>query len=81
LGNSNLVRENYDVAVANISAKVIVDLSQSLAKLVKVGGRIILSGILKESLSNVEMTLASLNIEIDEVRHDSDWVAILGHKH
>ena len=80
LGNSNSVRKNYDVAIANISAKVIVDLSQDLANLVKVGGRIILSGILKESLSNVEMTLASLNIEIDEIRHDSDWVAILGHK-
>ena len=44
----------YDVAVANIAAKVIVDLSEYISSAVVDGGKLVLSGILESSLDDVE---------------------------
>ena len=74
-------KKNYDVVMANISSKVIVDLSESLVRSVKVGGHIILSGILNESLSDVKKAISIFEMKIEEIRIDGDWVAILGRKY
>ena len=74
-------KKNYDVVMANISSKVIVDLSESLVRSVKVGGHIILSGILNESLSDVKKAISIFEMKIEETRIDGDWVAILGRKY
>ena len=74
-------KKNYDVVMANISSKVIVDLSESLVRSVKVGGHIILSGILNESLSDVKKAISIFEMKIEETRVDGDWVAILGRKY
>lgn len=80
LSNSS-IKEDYDVAVANISSKVIVDLSESLVRSVKIGGHLILSGILNEALSDVKMAISMFQIKIEEVRRDGDWVAVLARKY
>ena len=74
-------KKNYDVVMANISSKVIVDLSESLVGSVKVGWHIILSGILNESLSDVKKAISIFEMKIEETRQDGDWVAILGRKY
>ena len=73
--------ECYDVAVANISSKVIVDLIQSLVGSIKVGGALILSGILSESFENIERAVSEVDVRIEDVKRDGDWVAILAFKH
>ena len=73
--------ECYDVAVANISSKVIVDLIQSLVRSIKVGGALILSGILSESFANIERAVSGVDVRIEDVKRDGDWVAILAFKH
>tara|TARA_B100000029_G_scaffold505021_1_gene584937 strand:- start:378 stop:1277 length:900 start_codon:yes stop_codon:yes gene_type:complete len=73
--------ECYDVAVANISSKVIVDLIQSLVGSIKVGGALILSGILSESFANIERAVSGVDVRIEDVKRDGDWVAILAFKH
>ena len=60
---------------------MIVDLSESLVRSVKIGGHLILSGILNEALSDVMMAISMFQIKIEEVRRDGDWVAVLARKY
>ncbi len=70
----------FDIVVANISAKIIIELANMFSNLIPTKGRLILSGILEESLSEVETVLNSNSIIIDRISITDDWVAILATK-
>ena len=69
--------KRFDLLVANISAKVIVDLAALISSSVRVGGQVILSGILVSSLKQVKSQLGSCGIRFVNETRDGDWVAIL----
>ena len=50
------------------------------SSIIPIKGRLILSGILEESLSEVETVLNSTSIIIDRISITDDWVAILATK-
>ncbi|MCH7745999.1 MAG: 50S ribosomal protein L11 methyltransferase [Chloroflexi bacterium] len=79
----NLVRQSatepdsFDIAIANISAKVILEAAGELARAVKSGGKVIVSGILLDNKAGVEQAMASVGATLDETLVDGDWVALV----
>jgi ribosomal protein L11 methyltransferase len=66
----------FDVVVANIIARVIVDLSPDLAAALAAGGRLIVSGVIGEREREVCDALTSAGLRIDVVRAMGDWRCI-----
>ena len=77
---SDTIIGQFDIALANISMKVITDLSNPLTQAVRSGGKLILSGILKDGLQDVQNALFLNNVTFDQVLTDGDWTAVLATK-
>ena len=69
--------QSYDLAVANISAKVVSEMAGALATAVKPGGRIIASGIIMENKDGVERALVSAGTLLEETLVEGDWVTLV----
>ncbi len=69
-----------DIVLANIIAKVIIDMAEGLASKVKPGGLLIASGIVVERSKEVIDTLTSLGLSLHETRQEGDWVALIFNK-
>jgi len=70
--------EQFDVAqaevvVANILAKPLIELSATIAALVKPGGYLILSGILNEQAQSVADAYRAQGLQVDEPVSQEDW--------
>ncbi|SVA49352.1 uncharacterized protein METZ01_LOCUS102206, partial [marine metagenome] len=70
----------FDVALANIAAKVVINLSEYIVGAVANGGRLVLSGILKSSLEDVGKEYSLQGVHFDKVLVDGDWTAVLATK-
>jgi ribosomal protein L11 methyltransferase len=69
--------QSYDLVLANIIARVIVDLAPSLAARVRPGGRLVASGILGLRRDEVAAALETAGLVVEETLEESDWVALL----
>jgi ribosomal protein L11 methyltransferase len=69
------VRGEFDVVVANIEARVLVDLSAALGARVRSNGVLILSGILSGQESDVTRAFGSFRLQ--EAPHENEWVALI----
>lgn len=69
--------EKYDIILANILAEELVRLSPYLASRLKLGGALILSGILAEKEQLVREGFAPLPIKFCQTNTDGEWVAML----
>ncbi len=74
---SSLKDEKFDFVVANILADVILLLLQDISKVVKTGGKIILSGIIDEKENEIVKEIEKIGYKILEVKKDKEWRAIL----
>ena len=70
--------EEYDLLVANVSAKVITELAEHIVRVVRSGGTLIFSGILDKQQTEVIERMVSLGVQFDEGLTDADWVALVG---
>ncbi len=66
-----------DIVVANIIAKVIIDMAPDLAAKVKPGGILIASGIIADRAPDVIAALESAGLSFIEQRVEADWVALV----
>jgi len=66
-----------DVVFANIIAKVLIDMAGALAEKVKIGGKVVASGIVTERASGVTEAFDSVGLRVVEERTDGDWVALV----
>jgi ribosomal protein L11 methyltransferase len=66
----------FDVVLANLVASVLVDLADDLAASVKVGGRIIASGIFSDRESAVRTAFQSAGLRVVGATRETDWVAV-----
>lgn len=66
----------YDLVVANIIARVLIELSDALYRVVRPGGRLILSGIIDSKESSVREAFATPDMQL--VRRDTieDWISL-----
>lgn len=72
--------EEYDIAVANILADVIMPLSGTIGKHIKKGGLFISSGIINTMADEVKERIISNGFEIVEENRLKDWVSYVAKK-
>jgi ribosomal protein L11 methyltransferase len=71
------VDEQFDVVVANIIVPVLRQLAPGFPALLKTGGHLILSGILREQLPGLEGIYSELGFEVKERAISGAWAACL----
>ncbi|MDQ6780967.1 MAG: 50S ribosomal protein L11 methyltransferase [Candidatus Eremiobacteraeota bacterium] len=64
-----------DVIIANITARVLAPMAQTLAAKLKPRGRLILSGYAERSRRSVEAAMAVAGLRVREQRSDGGWIA------
>ncbi|MGI6296852.1 MAG: 50S ribosomal protein L11 methyltransferase [Armatimonadota bacterium] len=72
--------DEANVVVANIIAKVLIDMASDLAAKVMPGGLLIACGIINERADDVRRAFEAAGVLTVEQRVDGDWVAIIGRK-
>ncbi|MDH4573651.1 50S ribosomal protein L11 methyltransferase [Salinicola acroporae] len=70
----------FDVVVANILAGPLVDMAATIAKRVKSGGHLALSGILASQADTVLDAYRAQGLLMDEPREREGWVLLTGHR-
>lgn len=68
---------SYDLAVANISAKVIIEIAGELVRAVRPGGNVIASGFLLDNSDAVAQALNSAGGLLNQTIADGDWVTLV----
>ena len=66
----------YDMAIANISAKVVSEAAGELVRAVRHGGTVIGSGILLDNKAGVEQALSAVGGRLERTFVDGDWVTL-----
>ena len=77
----NVIDQDFDVVVANLTAEVIVDLMGVLAACVRLDGWMILSGILNELSDDVERSAGEAKLNIIEWQNAGEWSALVAQRH
>lgn len=72
--------ERFDILVANILAKPLMELAPVLAPHLKPGGRFALSGVLEQQAETVAATWLAQGLTVDAIRHKGDWALICGRR-
>ncbi len=69
--------QSFDLVVANISARVVTDMSSHIVDCVAPGGRIIASGIIEKHLHGAAESLRAAGATVEETLVDGDWTALI----
>ena len=77
LPHTDISPNSFDVAVANISARVISETADELVKAVRKGGVLVLSGIIQAKEATLLPRLAEAGIRVDRRLVDGDWVGLV----
>ena len=72
--------QSFDVVVANLTADVIIALIDDLAGCLAPGGLMILSGILRELVEDVERSLVASTLIVTERREAGEWCAVVARR-
>ena len=70
----------YDLIVANLYSKVIMEIGHSIMSKIAGNGVVILSGIMKDKLEEVIVSLRTHNFVLDHYLTEGDWAVAVGHK-
>ena len=74
--DENIGKYSNDVIVANISSKVILNLSEKIAEYLKPGGNLIISGFLDTNETEVINKFKKLNLNVASKLATADWIAL-----
>jgi len=72
--------ETADIVTANIVAETIMENAEEMARILKVGGMLIASGITTGKSLDVEQALRNIGFDISERLTEGEWVAIVAIK-
>jgi ribosomal protein L11 methyltransferase len=72
--------EDYDVVLANIIARILIELSEALVRATKPGGKLVLAGIIESREAEVIESFAALGATVVTRRQIEDWVSLVLHK-
>ena len=74
--NKNIDKYSNDIVVANISSKVILDLSKEITEYLKPKGYLLISGFLDNTESEIIDVFKKLNLNMVSKLGTADWVAL-----
>ena len=77
LPNIDVSPSGFDIAVANISAKVISEIAGNIITVVKTGGKLIISGVLQENIESVARCVTDAGARIEWQCDSDDWVSLV----
>jgi ribosomal protein L11 methyltransferase len=80
LKTQNDYKSLFDIVLANITAKTIIDLSTGFYKVLKPGGRLIVSGIQMQALDEVLVSLAVADFNIEAIDQQEEWCVVVSKK-
>lgn len=69
------VGREFDLVLANISATVVIELAEHIARATRPGGTVIVSGVVAERRDQVSTALTAAGLSLTQVRQEGDWVA------
>ena len=69
--------ERFDLVLANIVARVLIEAAPRLVRAARPGARLILSGIIEQHESAVRSRFRALGTELVDRKQDGDWVSLL----
>jgi ribosomal protein L11 methyltransferase len=70
-------RRNFDLVIANITARVIDELSEPLVSSLRPQGILIAGGIIEECLEGVSMRIEEAGARIIDILSDEEWRTIV----
>ncbi len=70
------IRPGFDIAVANITADPIIGMASELARCVRPGGMILISGVIEARADEVAEKLAEAGFELIDKSMNDEWVAM-----
>jgi ribosomal protein L11 methyltransferase len=73
-------RAAFDLAMANISAPVIVGMAPALAEVLRPGGVLIVAGFSAESADRVSSVLARTGLMVERALADGDWRGLIARR-
>ena len=77
LPHPEVPRQSQDLVVANISAKVVLELSDALVSATRPGGTLIVSGVLLDKKGEVQTGLEKAGGFVQQTKVDEDWIALV----
>ena len=77
LPHPDVQADAYDIAIANISAKIVIEISGELVRATRPGGKIIASGILVENKAGPIEALRAAGARLESTVVDGDWVTLV----
>ena len=67
----------YDLVVANIIARILIDLAPALASAVRPGGTLILGGIIDIKEAAVHEAFTATGLQLERRQQREDWVSLI----
>lgn len=80
VGDGEPFQGEYDLVVANIIARILIELASSLAKAVRPGGTIVLGGIIDIKEAAVRDAFREAGLELVRREESEDWVSLVWRK-
>jgi ribosomal protein L11 methyltransferase len=80
VGDGEPFQGEYDLVVANIIARILIELASSLAKAVRPGGMIVLGGIVDIKEAAVRDAFREAGLELVRREESEDWVSLVWRK-
>lgn len=77
VGPGGPVARTYDLVLANIIARVLIDLSADLASATKPGGTLVLAGIIEGREAEVRSAFDALDMAFVRRAQEEDWVSLV----
>ncbi len=71
------VTDCYDLAVANITADILIRMAPDAARVVRPGGLLAVSGVIDDQTERVKAAMRDGGFECREEMHDRDWAGLL----
>ena len=67
----------FDLAVANISARILIDRTKALSSVLKPGGRLVASGIIQSQAEEVAEAFLAAGLALQSSKTHDDWTALV----
>jgi ribosomal protein L11 methyltransferase len=80
VGDDQPFSGEYDLVVANIIARVLIELSAPLSRAMRPGGTLILGGIIDSKEDAVQTAIANVGLELIRRSQQEDWVVLVWRK-
>ncbi len=77
VGEAEPFQREYDVLLANIIARILIELAGGIVAATKVGGSIVLAGIITEREADVIEVFAARGARVVTRRQEEDWVSLV----